>query len=285
MTNLIRTRESTRYPGLFVNKYVNKVFYKNLWNDHPDLVESRGRVTDADGNVVIRPFTKIFNRFENDTNIPDNESCLAIEKINGFMAAVTWIPSLNKAVVSTTGSLDSEYAIMAEQIMPRVVDYVEQQQEPVTYLFEIVHPSDPHIIPENIGVYLIGERTITDEYPYGATTTQESWLDFIACRMRVARPSVYELPFSDIVQLAKTCKHEGYVVYSQESDKVLKIKSPYYLALKATARRKDILSLDITRIDEEFYPLLAHLKDLGIAFSSKPEQERLTYIRDWLLHN
>ena len=65
--SLVKMRRSTRYPGLFVVKYTRKVFYDGLWNDV--LEECRGLVVDADYNPIVKPFTKIYNRFERGTNI------------------------------------------------------------------------------------------------------------------------------------------------------------------------------------------------------------------------
>jgi len=287
---LIRRKESTRYPGLFVEKYSNRVFYDALWNSDPALIESRGIVKDADGNVVIRPFTKIFNRHENGTDIKRDEKVLAVQKINGFMGAATYVPSRDQVVVSTTGSLDSEYvdlAIKTLMFTPYVNDYIRCEYNkaghPMTYLFEIVDPSDPHIIQEEPGAYLIGARYVDDARPYFSTYFHECYLDVAAEKMKVKRPKHWGWPdyprFSDVVQEAKVCKHEGFVVYGQESKTVLKIKSPYYLMSKAAARIKDISTLDRKRVDEEFYPLIDALQCVASEFNSLSEQERLNAVR------
>ena len=159
MKDLVTRKESKRYPGLFVRKYTRKVFYDNLWHQNEELMEARGHVELADGTVVIRPFTKIFNRFENGTDIDRDELCLSVEKINGFMAAATYVPQLGKVVVSTTGSLESDFVGYAEKyITEEVKNYIQlsTQSKPATFLFEICHPDDPHIIQEKFGAYLIG---------------------------------------------------------------------------------------------------------------------------------
>lgn len=288
--DLIRRKESTRYPGLFVEKYSNRVFYDALWDAHPDIIESRGIVKDAAGNVVIRPFTKIFNHFENGTNINRDEKVLAVQKINGFMAAATYVPSRDQVVVSTTGSLDSEYvdlAIKHLMFTPYVNNYIQNEYAKVgcarTFLFEIVDPTDPHIIQEEPGAYLIGARYVADDTPYFSTYFHEVFLDVAAEKMMVKRPKHWGHPdyprFSDVVQEAKVCKHEGFVVYGQESKTVLKIKSPYYLMSKAAARIKDISTLDRKRVDEEFYPLIERLQTNSALFNKLPEQERLMVVR------
>ena len=278
-TNLINVKQSIKYPELFVHKYHRKVFFKNLWHEDSRLVESRGRVYNSSGDVVINPFTKIFNYKENNTNLDRNEKCLVIEKINGFMAGVTWVPDVNDVVVSTTGSLDSDYGEMAKEMMPKVIEYVRTRKEPITYIFEIVHPNDPHIIPENIGVYLIGMREVNNTTHYKTDKSKETRLDYIAKLMKAMRPVFYLSNFDEVLEEMKSCKHEGFMVYG-ESGKVLKLKSPYYLSSKALARKKDIMTLDKSRVDEEFYPLIDEIKDNDY-FNNLSEQERLDFIRNY----
>lgn len=281
---LLTRKESARYPGLFVKKYTRKVFYDNLWHENEELMEARGHVELEDGTVVVRPFTKIFNRFENGTDIDRDEICLYVHKINGFMAAATYVPQLNRVIVSTTGSLDSDFVALAEyHINDRVREVITElaaMDGPHTWLFEIVDASDPHIIPERCGAYLIGCRDVNDDRPYTSTIDNEKRLDVASALMGVMRPVWNVARFSDIVRIAQECKHEGFVVYGDKT--VLKIKSPYYLTLKAAARRKDIMSLNKQNVDEEFYPLIEHLTLMGEKFTMMSEQERLDYMRDYL---
>ncbi len=282
---LITRKESTRYPGLFVKKYTRKVFYDSLWNESDELLEARGHVETADGHTVIRPFTKIFNRGENGMDIDCDEVCVSVRKVNGFMAAATWVPEVTDVVVSTTGSLDSDFVTLAEKhIDQNVQGYIKSMSEleKGTFLFEIVDPSDPHIVPEEAGAYLIGFRPINSDAPYHSSVMKELDLDRTAKAMGVKRPEWKIQKFGDVVYEASSCKHEGYVVYGLQSGKSLKIKSPYYLHLKMAARKKDIMSLDKTRVDEEYYPLINHLKEMGESFTMMDEQARLDYMREFL---
>lgn len=285
MKELITRRESKRWPGLFVKKYTKRVFFDNLWHTSDELLESRGHVETEDGRTVIRPFTKIFNRFENNTDIDRDELCVSVRKVNGFMAAATWVEEVADVVVSTTGSLDSDFVALAEKyITDDVKGYIKSRINlcPGTYIFEICDPSDPHIVPEGTGAYLIGFRPHSEEGPYFSSAERESELDAIAKAMNVKRPTWDVVRFSTVVEDSKECQHEGFVVYGQESKTALKIKSPYYMILKMAARRKDILALDKTKIDEEFFPLVEHLTLMGDSFTMMSEQERLDYMRDFL---
>lgn len=286
MNELINRKESTRYPGLFVKKYKKKVFFDNLWNESDELLEARGHVETADGKIVVRPLTKIFNRGENGTDIREDEEVIAVQKINGFMACATYVPEVGEVVVSTTGSLDSDFVKMAEvYINERVKEHIYKywlEGSNLTYIFEIVHPEDPHIIQEEPGAYLLGARPVWDNAPYMTSIKHEQYLDDLAIEMGVMRPQWCSVWFCDITDVMKEVRHEGFVVYGQESGTVLKIKSPYYLSLKAAARKKDIMSLDKSRVDEEFYGLVDHIKQNQEEFNALDEQARLDYMRNYL---
>jgi hypothetical protein len=198
------------------------------------------------------------------------------------MACATWVPEVSDVVISTTGSLDSSFADMAREMLTDAIEYIRSTKLHITYIFEICHPSDPHIIPENLGAYLIGYRWVNSTTPYFTSLVKEAQLDQLASDMKVSRPSYFEAPFIEIAKLSKGVKHEGFMVYGQHTSTVLKLKSPYYLALKAIARKQDILSLNKHRVSEEYYPLLDHLKSLGDTFQNLSEQDRLAYIRNYL---
>ncbi len=270
--------------GLNVLKYKNKVFFKNLWT--PELLECRGTVVDDEFNVIQRPFTKIFNYGENGTRIERGEIVTAPCKINGFMGALTW--HNGAPLVSTTGSCDSEFADMAYQMLAKTNAFkMAEFYHNVTFIFEIVHPDDPHIVPETIGVYLLGcRRTKWDASQH---MFSESTMDSIADEYGLMRPEWYRMRFGDLVQMAKHVDHEGFVCWTR-SGYELKIKSPKYLVSKFLARinvnkfttaiEKDPESLK-QRVDEEYYPLIDHVVTMGSAFAELPEQERLELIRGY----
>lgn len=283
MDNLISRKQSQRFPQLFVKKYTRRVFYDNLWHKDRSLLEARGHVEDADGNVVIRPLTKIFNRFENGTDIDLDETCVYVRKVNGFMAAATYVPLVDQVVVSTTGSLDSDFVGIAEKYITDDVKNMIKMCGPMfTCVFEICDPSDPHIVPEEVGAYLLAIREVDQQSDYFSTEVDERLIDVFSKMLKVKRPEWGVAKFSDIVAMTDACKHEGYVVYGQESNTALKIKSKYYLALKAAARARDIAKLDKTRVDEEFYDLIDYLKSIRDQFTAADEQTRLEIIREYI---
>lgn len=275
---LITLKESNQYPGLFVAKYKNKVFYDNLWN--PELMEMRGLVIDKNYEVVALPFTKIFNRHENGTDIDLDERILSVQKINGFMAAATMTKN-HGLVISTTGSLDSPFVELASKHLKKTFTQKWQCVPPnCTLIFEICDPTDPHIIKEEYGAYLIGMR-------YHNGNLECEWeLDRLAQIMEFKRPMWGYSKFSDVVTHVKTVQHEGYVVYGK--DVTLKIKSPYYLVNKLFARiRAERVNtqwlMDAKKIiDEEYYPLIDHINTYREVFIKMLEQERLNFIKEFL---
>ena len=265
-SGLVRAKTYTEgdFAGLSVLKYHGRVFWDNMWKRDPRLLECRGIVVDQQGNVVLHPFTKIFNRGENKTDLDQNRIVVEVEKKNGFMAGATVYNG--KWLVSTTGTLDSDYARLAA----KVIDFDQNKQlvnskmwQQLDLLFEICDPSDPHIVYEEPGAYLIGARVKET-----GQMLSESSLDGL-CLPGWKRPSWRKCLFSDVVAASKTCQHEGFVVRDPDNGALLlKIKSPHYLAKKFFMRggiKKCDLIWDTDRVkksvDEEYYPLLDFIRD------------------------
>lgn len=274
--HLVMQKISNRHPDLFIVKYRNKVFYDNLWT--PELQEMRGLVVDGDWNVIARPFTKVFNRFENNTDIPLDEEVIAVRKVNGFLGCIT-LHKTYGTIVSTTGSLDSDFVKLAEKhLLPLVNRHWEYD---TTYMFEIVDPEDPHIIHETEGAYLIGARIVSAGCSY-----TESELDAIHYLRQAMRPDWYRVPFGKVVEMTNRCQHEGFMVYGKET--TLKIKSPYYLAKKLfmRVRTENIndtwLAKAKTWIDEEYYPLVDHISANREQFAVLTPPERRVFIENFL---
>jgi hypothetical protein len=292
------TMTETSKAGVFVLKYKRNVFYDNLWNDV--LEECRGTLVDSAFNVISRPFTKIYNHTENGTDIPLTENVTAFKKINGFMAAITVYQG--ELLISTTGSIDSDFAKLATKRINELGDlalnHIKEKLAPsedhpgMTMIVEICDPSDPHIVPEESGVYFLGVRknSWTASQNLIVTTgmsakdyyTMAEMYNMEACQM-------INCKFADIVELAKTCKHEGFVVYGLVGKTNLKIKSPYYKVKKFLARKNPEKLLKLLdnpyllkqTVEEEFYALVDYLALNKVAYSALTEQERLEYIREY----
>lgn len=213
--------------GLYLYKYARKVFYDNLWHLDSRLLEARGIVLDAEGNVVVWPFTKVFNRFENGTDVDRDRMVTVVRKVNGFMACVTLAG--NDVLVTTTGSFDSEFAELACQHVGMLRSNFKPGR---TYIFEICDPSDPHIVEEKQGAYLIGCRNLETGRMFG-----EDSLDCLAYDIGARRPEYDVMRFSEVPALVKVVEHEGFMIRDAGTGETLmKIKSPHYLSKKALMR-------------------------------------------------
>jgi hypothetical protein len=152
----------------------------------------------------------------------------------------------------------------------------------MTFMFECVHPSDPHIIPEDAGMYILGyrENELGSKIGHDACVLQD-----LSIMFKCHKPVGLTACVSEVKTLAKECKHEGFVFYHADG-RAAKIKSPYYLVKKFVARnpRTDkLMRPDIKQsIDEEYYPLIDAIQaDIG-AYTALDEQARLAWVRNFL---
>jgi len=286
-SNLINMKECG--DGIYVLKYKKKVFYDNLWNDY--IAECRGSIVDKDFNLVTYPFTKIYNYgIEKEAPVlPKDTKVTAFRKVNGFMVAMT--VHKGELLVSTTGSTDSPFVDMAKEMMITHMPLTDWRLMlgtadclGMTFMFECVHPNDPHIIPEKSGMYLLGAR----ENTFGSKILHNPFfLQDFARSLNCFWAESVTTNMSRLQELAKECKHEGYVFYTEDGVSA-KIKSPYYLTSKWVARnpRTDKL-VDLNKdikhnIDEEYYGLIDAIRLNIEAYTAMNEQERLEWVRKFL---
>ena len=276
--------------GIYVLKYSKKVFYDDLWNDY--LEECRGTIVDEDFNVISRPFTKIYN-YGIEAKAPklaDDVKVTAFRKVNGFMVALTWYN--DGILVSTTGSTDSPYVEMAKEVMQKQMDWpkwevVIKPNAGWTFMFECVHPNDPHIIPEKEGMYFIGCRQNTWESKCDGYGADVAWKVFNGAFFMGPPMESFQTTIGELVMLSKTVKHEGFVFYTEDGQSA-KIKSPYYLTSKWVARnpRTDKLvdmKNDIKKnLDEEYYSLVDAIRANIEEYTAMDEQARLAWVRKFM---
>ena len=281
-SSLVNMRECGN--GIYVLKYKKKVFYDNLWNEY--IAECRGSIVDQDFNLVAYPFTKIYN-YGIEKSAPvlaDDVRVTAYRKVNGFMVACTWYNG--DVLISTTGSTDSPYVAMAREMIGDNMDRyrkVCKEYEGNTFMFECVHESDPHIVPEQPGMYLLGMRKNEWCSPIEANAAIMMLLQN-AFRTRIVQS--FYTSMGQLLQEVKTVKHEGFVFYTDEGNVSSKLKSPYYLTAKWVARnpRTDKLLTKEFReqIDEEYYPLLEHIRSNIDTYTVMDEQARLAWVRNYM---
>ncbi len=273
--------------GIYVLKYKKKVFYDDLWDQY--LEHCRGTIVDADFNIVSYPFTKIYN-YGIEKSAPvlgDDVEVTAYRKVNGFMVAATWRDG--DILVSTTGSTDSDYVDMARAMMLGHQCWEDWQlafnradMHGITVMFECVHPDDPHIVPEQAGMYILGYRENSWGSPVGHDpAVLHALRDQFNCHM----PEYHRVSMAELKAMAKACQHEGFVFYTEDGISA-KIKSPYYLTAKWVARnpRTDKLMTPEFReqIDEEYYGLLDAIRANIVEYTALDEQARLAWVRNYM---
>jgi len=271
--------------GIYVLKYKKKVFYDGLWNRF--VAECRGTIVDANFNIVSYPFTKIYNYgIEKEApKLKPDTKVTAFRKVNGFMCAMTW--HNGKLLISTTGSTDSPYVAMVEELISdsrqKFVDLCQSWCDH-TFMFECVHRDDPHIVPEKEGLYLLGYRQ-----KYWGSPLKHDPFTLVEYADKLGTHPVESITttMTQLEKLAKECKHEGYVFYTDDGVSA-KIKSPYYLTSKWVARnpRTDKL-VDLNKdikhnLDEEYYPLVDAIRANIVEYTAMDEQARLSWVRKQL---
>lgn len=269
---------------MFILKYKKKVFYDNLWNRF--LEECRGTIVDSEFNVVTRPFTKIYNfRVEKKApSLPDDTVVTAYRKVNGFMVAVTWHNS--KLLVSTTGSTDSPFVELAKSKMD-LDRYAEvcKNWSHVTFMFECVHEEDPHIVPEEAGMYLLGYREKSWDSKVSKIEVDPGLLYALSKQFECQVPEFRQMTIGSLMRALKFVKHEGFVFYTDDGV-AAKVKSPHYLVSKFVARnpRTDkLMKPDVKKfVDEEYYDLIDYIQANIEEFTAMDEQTRLDWVRKYL---
>ena len=288
-------------------KYSRKCFWENAWADDAALHEARGVVVDLAGNIVVNPFSKVFNYGENGAgkNLAMDTPVVLPTKLNGFLGNVVKHPfEPNQLLVTTQGSFGADrvgglgekqdYTLFVREFLTpevrgRVLKYLSRNN--VTLMFEVLHPSDPHIVrydPENYGLHLIGVRP----NQFGAAPLTEHLVDTVAREIGLRRPSWVRVTFGEALRLVKDCQHEGFMVRAdtEQQEFLLKLKSPYYLVVKFLGRLSEgkvnhLFSRPENfkrQVDEEIYPVVDAVVGTWTKdeFLSLPLPTRVTRVRE-----
>lgn len=275
--------------GLKVLKYSRNVFFDNSWDLDPRLLECRGRIVDSEWNVVVNPFKKVFNYGENGTGNELRTDCLyrEVEKLNGFLGCYTRTEKYGD-ILSTTGSTDSEHVKLFGELFEAEFKHRNEVPQGVTIMFEVCHKEDPHIIPENVGIYLIGASWVDT----GIYLT-ENELDRVAEYHGVRRPAHRIDTLENICKRVREYKREGFMVRALSTDEHLfKLKSPHYLSKKMLMRigkgrvEKIFRNPDAFKRwvkDEEFFDLVDYMCTnlTPTIWKMMDQEQRRNYIEDY----
>lgn len=193
------------YP-LIIWNYSPRVQYEKLWT--PILMMCRGLVTDFDGKIIARPFSKFFNYEEHKPEDIPNEHYEVFEKMDGSLGILFYyereltsyerdvlyskemegfmdtddvktdeyydeigIPKkTGEWIMATRGSFTSPQAIKGKEILDR--HDISSWRKDNTYLFEIIYPENRIVVDykgEEKLVVIGGFHTETgEEIPYNS---------------------------------------------------------------------------------------------------------------------
>lgn len=211
--------------NLVTYKYAKKVMYDYLWNQHPNVMECRGHTYDlTTGKLVIAAPRKSFNYLENGwwSDVELDTPVVLYKKYNGFMCTVAMYQG--KPVFASTGTTDSDYVKMAREMFLSDDEIAEYTKEGATYLYEIIHSDDPHIVHEEIGAKYLGYRDHDTGNFHPFNNDSESGF------------GIY-VTLGEAIEILNEVRHEGFMCYREyDMSQVCKLKSPYYIGKKKLMR-------------------------------------------------
>lgn len=212
-------------------KYSPKVHFNKLWDSIPGMLECRGHTYDnTTGELVLAAPTKTFNYDENNTwrSVPLDSTVTLYKKFNGFMATVSI--HNEELVVGTTGSTKSDFAILAKNVLvtqfgsqESLIKFIKSFNQKVTLLYEICDISDPHIVHENPGAYLLGVRYHQKGYKFSPVSNEFT----IVTDLKTA-----------LSMVKVVTGIEGWMAYL-DNHSVCKLKTDYYVYKKRLMRMSE----------------------------------------------
>lgn len=270
-------RRADENSGLTLYKYHRQVLFDGLWSKDPLLMKARGLVLDRAGQIVQHAFDRCFNHGEQgclagaDSSLP----VIAVDKLNGYLVAVTRHPhKAGELLITTNGNLDQEspHVLLARKHLTSrykgMIGWLHSH--PVTLLFEILDPTDPHIVQyteTDYGAWLLGIRGHNlDDQPWS-----ESKVDEVAAQLGLRRPAWRTTTLGIVLQEGRTQPNvEGWMLRTVDTEAYLaKLKTVWYLNVKFLSRMNDGQWAKLfaaprvfkQQVDEEFYPLVDYLVD------------------------
>lgn len=131
---LVRKQSHPTLP-LIIWNYTPTVQYDNLWDEI--TIQTRGLITDNEGNVIARPFKKFFN-LEEGKFTPTSEFEV-FSKMDGSLG-IMFLYS-DQMVCATRGSFNSDQSIWMYNFAKKH-NYQNIIVDGYTYLFEIIYPEN-----------------------------------------------------------------------------------------------------------------------------------------------
>src|SRR5690606_8494891 len=145
----------------------------------------------------------------------DDTPVVAPLKLNGFLGIVSAHPlKRGELLVHTQGGMGGEFTDYIKSFIDGKTKGLICRflaSNPMTLMFEVLHPEDPHIIehgPEMMGLHLIGARGLRLQ---DAEVTEEE-LDRIGAEIQIRRPAWARMTWGAVKAESRTAQHEGWMV-------------------------------------------------------------------------
>lgn len=217
----IQTHES---EPLSIACYTETAVFGRVWNEV--TINCRGLIYRSDTyEIVARPFPKFHNHNQSDApKIRLNEPVHVTDKMDGSLG-ILYRKASGSWAVATKGSFHSEQAEWATDFFAR--KYYFGSRDPVTFLFEIIYPSNRIVC--NYGdmedLVLLGAVNITSGKIYGPdeVAREERWYG--------PRTEVFECKtYADALAMPPREGKEGIVIRTADG-RMQKIKQSDYIQL------------------------------------------------------
>lgn len=126
---------------LIIWNYHDRVQHEvELWDDI--TMACRALVTDLDGNIIARSFSKFFNFEEKPIDL--SRSYRIFEKMDGSLGLLFYYE--NKWIFSSRGSFTSDQTIMGLQILTEMNINIDNLRKDISYVFEIIYPENRVVV-------------------------------------------------------------------------------------------------------------------------------------------
>jgi hypothetical protein len=207
-----------RHPmaPLTIYNYTHKCQYD--WHWTPETIACRGLIVADDGQIVARPFPKLFSVEQLDGNLPSGPFEV-YDKLDGSLGVLYFIGE--RPWIATRGSFTSEQSEFANHILDSRYHWVRFRTE-LTYLFEIIHPSNRIVVDygdmEDLVLLAIIDTATGKDLP----------LEDIGFPIAKRYDGIQD--FAELVALEDPNK-EGFVVRFTESGQRVKMKFAEYKRL------------------------------------------------------
>lgn len=213
---------------LTIWNYSPKVQYERLWDDVTKIC--RGLVTNSEGKIIARPFTKFFNYEEHSLDEIPNESFEVFEKMDGSLGIVFYYGG--QWHMATRGSFISDQSIVGTRMLKELSilrNYPTTGLNPNwTYLFEIIYSENRIVCNYDFeGLVLLGA--------YETETGKEIGFDLLKHNVGIFNDVRVVRKYNginDFTTLKETIgdDREGYVVRFKNGFR-MKIKGEEYVRL------------------------------------------------------